>query len=187
MRRRKHGGFTQHQSNAHSVSGVRTSSAFSGSSFGAGFTLIELLVVIAIIGLLSAVVLASLTTTRLKALDTGRMQDIKALKLAIEMYASDNGGNNGNLYPIYLNCGAGYNVSNLAPLLVPRFISHIPQQLIDDGDQYVWGPGPGLSCAGATAARQYGILAVLTTMTTCKTGTDINTGWWGTGTPECAF
>lgn len=51
-----------------------------------GFTLIELLVVIAIIGLLSSVVLASLSTARAKARDAHRMADIKNITLALEMY-----------------------------------------------------------------------------------------------------
>ncbi|MHB8660348.1 MAG: prepilin-type N-terminal cleavage/methylation domain-containing protein [Minisyncoccota bacterium] len=60
-----------------------------------GFTLIELLVVIAIIGVLSSVVLASLSTARLRANDARRLSDMHALVTALEMYANDHGG----LYP----------------------------------------------------------------------------------------
>ena len=51
-----------------------------------GFTLIELLVVIAIIGILSSVVLTSLTGARAKGRDTRRVSDISQLRLALEMY-----------------------------------------------------------------------------------------------------
>ena len=51
-----------------------------------GFTLIELLVVIAIIGILSSVVLASLSTARQKSRDAKRVSDIGQIQLALELY-----------------------------------------------------------------------------------------------------
>jgi len=51
-----------------------------------GFTLIELLAVIAIIGILSSVVLASITTARIKSHDAKRIADLGQLSLALEMY-----------------------------------------------------------------------------------------------------
>lgn len=51
-----------------------------------GFTLIELLVVVAIIGILSSIVLASLTTARKKGRDARRISDLKQLQLALELY-----------------------------------------------------------------------------------------------------
>lgn len=68
---------------------ARQSPSFSKKSV-AGFTLIELLVVIAIIGILSSVVLASLSTARLKARDVRRISDIKQIQLALELYADAN-------------------------------------------------------------------------------------------------
>lgn len=72
-----------------------------------GFTLIELLVVIAIIGILSAIVLASLNGARLRSKDAKRLSDISQLQLALELFydsckrfpvaplaTGDNGGNN---------------------------------------------------------------------------------------------
>ncbi|CAN5744073.1 hypothetical protein BH11PAT2_BH11PAT2_00900 [soil metagenome] len=58
-----------------------------------GFTLIELLVVIAIIGILSAVVLASLNSARSKANEARRVSDVQEIRKALEFYASDHNGN----------------------------------------------------------------------------------------------
>jgi len=51
-----------------------------------GFTLIELLVVIAIIGILSAVVLASLNTARQKGADAAVQADLNTVQTEAEMY-----------------------------------------------------------------------------------------------------
>ena len=87
-----------------------------------GFTLIELLVVISIIGLLSSLVLASLSTARAKARDAQRKSDLHQIELALVQYASDNGGN----YPALTYDGSWNNWSSLIPYLVPKYISRIP-------------------------------------------------------------
>ncbi|HET9641717.1 MAG TPA: type II secretion system protein [Candidatus Paceibacterota bacterium] len=59
-----------------------------------GFTLIELLVVIAIIGILSAVVLASLSTARSKGNDAAIQSDLSTIQTQAEIFY----GNNSNSY-----------------------------------------------------------------------------------------
>jgi prepilin-type N-terminal cleavage/methylation domain-containing protein len=57
-----------------------------------GFTLIELLVVIAIIGLLSSIVLASLSGARSKSRDTKRVAEMRSIETALTLYALSNNG-----------------------------------------------------------------------------------------------
>lgn len=75
-----------------------------------GFTVIELLVVIVIIGILSAVIIVSLTVSRAKSRDNQRIVHIQELQKALELYFSDN-----NSYPTSLDA------------LVPNYISSLPQ------------------------------------------------------------
>ncbi len=57
-----------------------------------GFTLIELLVVIAVIGILSAVILVSLSVARMKARDAVRIHGVRELHDAMELYLSGHPG-----------------------------------------------------------------------------------------------
>jgi len=56
-----------------------------------GFTLIELLVVISVIGLLSSVLLASLSVARKKAQTAAAFQDLKEIQKALELYYDKHG------------------------------------------------------------------------------------------------
>ncbi len=58
-----------------------------------GFTLIELLVVIAIIGILSAVVLASLNTARTRGNDAAVQSNLAAIRTQAEIYYGSTGNN----------------------------------------------------------------------------------------------
>lgn len=73
----------------------------------AGFTLIELLVVISIIAMLASIVLTSVNDARTKARDVRRIQDLKQIQIALELYFNDHGN-----YPVIspdFN-GAGFRV-----------------------------------------------------------------------------
>ncbi len=91
-----------------------------------GFTLIELLVVIAIIGLLSAVVLASLNAARTKARDARRLSDMQSVVQALQLYANDNNGT----YPPTPTCTGGIgnfcSLSSITSALVPKYIPTMP-------------------------------------------------------------
>ena len=82
-----------------------------------GFTLIELLVVIAIIGLLSGIVLASLSGARSKGRDAKRVADLKQLQLALQLYYDQNSS-----YPV----GDGYVSTQLTALTTGGYISVLP-------------------------------------------------------------
>ena len=81
---------------------------------GAGFTLIELLVVIAIIGILSAVVLASLNTARTKGNDAGIKANLNSVETQAALYllnnnsygAFDNGSGGPAVCPVSGTSGA---------------------------------------------------------------------------------
>ncbi|MAG12320.1 hypothetical protein CL630_00725 [bacterium] len=101
-----------------------------GDPGSAGFTLIELLVVIAIIGILSAVVLASLNSARQKSRDAKRVADLKQLQLALELYYDDNS----SVYP-----------ATLAPLKTGNYIPVIAQDPTGGSYNY-FAIGSGASC-----------------------------------------
>ena len=62
------------------------------------FTLVELLVVIAIIGILSAIVMSSMSAARAQSRDGKRTTDIKQIQLALGLYYDAN-----NTYPMNIS------------------------------------------------------------------------------------
>ncbi len=56
-----------------------------------GFTVIELLIVISIIGILAAIILASMSAARAKGRDARRYRDIEEIHTAIELFIDNHG------------------------------------------------------------------------------------------------
>lgn len=102
-----------------------------------GFTLIELLVVISIIGLLSSIVLASVSNVRADARDARRISDLRQLQTALQLYAEDNGGlypSTGSISTVYMDPGCTQSVSsphqktpNWIPGLTTKYIGVLPR------------------------------------------------------------
>ncbi|HEC93884.1 MAG TPA: type II secretion system protein [Candidatus Kaiserbacteria bacterium] len=86
-----------------------------------GFTLIELLVVIAIIGLLSAVIVASLNAARLKADDTQRISELHQIRKALEIYYDTN-----RSYPTGSFDSRNSSWKTFSNYLVPAYMPKVP-------------------------------------------------------------
>lgn len=89
-----------------------------------GFTLIELMVVSAIIALLTSIILGSLGEAKAKGRDSERVQEIKTLQTAIELYQLEFG------YPNPGSTGLAKSGSSLTStmqgLVTEKFLSEIP-------------------------------------------------------------
>lgn len=122
-----------------------------------GFTLIELLIVIAIIGILSTVVLASLSTARAKARDSSRLHQVNQIRNALVLYANDHGGkyplssgffclglNDGQqCWPGYTHNAGGSGIAGNTALTVALapYISNLPADPDPTrpvGDRYIY-------------------------------------------------
>ncbi|MBU6310621.1 prepilin-type N-terminal cleavage/methylation domain-containing protein [Patescibacteria group bacterium] len=128
-----------------------------------GFTLIELLVVIAIIGILSAVVLASLNTARVKSRDARRVADLKQLQLALQLFYDAN-----NAYPATLSA------------LTTAYIATVPNDPVGTAVPYGYDLASGgqsyALCAnleeGTNAALNSDVDVALTGATACVNTAD---------------
>ncbi|MDP2593411.1 MAG: prepilin-type N-terminal cleavage/methylation domain-containing protein, partial [bacterium] len=142
-----------------------------------GFTLIELLVVISIIGLLSAVVLASLNSARAKARDARRIADFATIQTALELFYDQTGSyprtifgrSTGSMQWAYfseclekgteLRCG--FTISNYQPVIskVPQDPSRSTSDPLADDKTY----RPVLPVGCDSAGQSYRIAALLET------------------------
>ena len=133
--------------------------------FKKGFTLMELLVAIAIIGILSSIVLTSLSSSRERAKDARRISDIKQIQIALELYYDVN-----STYPASIYTGnplaAFLKISN-DPNGSPYFYSQLSSgqdyhlgailqqtnKLLDEDDDVTGGfDGDSSNCAGGSGS-----------------------------------
>ena len=133
-----------------------------------GFSLIELLVVIAIIGLLSTMAVVSLNNARVKARDTRRMGDIKAVQTAIEMYKTQQ---TTDVVPTN-NTWATFGTQ------LASYMTALPSDPTNSGTVYSY-----VFCRNATADSKYLIAAVLEQNMAIQGDLDALPGL--TGTPTC--
>jgi len=97
-----------------------------------GFTIVELLIVIVVIAILAAITVVAYNGIQARGRDSARKNDLVFIKKALELYYIDNGR-----YPS-VSCASGCKIngawvstsdgswSNLAAVLVPKYISKLP-------------------------------------------------------------
>lgn len=135
-----------------------------------GFTLIELLVVIAIIGVLSAVVLASLNTARTKGNDAAIQSNLSTVQTQAEIYY---GGTGANTY------GALFTAANCPTAAGTMFYDDITiRNAIAATNAANGSPTPQCVATGTGTANAYAVLSALSSSGTTYWCTD-STGFAG--------
>lgn len=89
--------------------------------------MIELLIVIAIVGLLASVILTSMLNSRIKARDANRLENIRQLSTALELYYQDHSG-----FPVQAS------PATTIPGLAPTYLALLPLAPL---------PADGATCA----------------------------------------
>lgn len=141
-----------------------------------GFTLIELLVVVAIIGVLASVVLSSLGDARSSARDSVRKSDLRAFKLALELYHAEHGTyqvrgagwrGGGNGWFSYTN-GSTYSQSIAQELVDQGFLSRVAEDPLQDPGYMMYLCDAGQSYSLSTTLENPSIADITHVTTVCN-------------------
>lgn len=143
-----------------------------------GFTLIELLVVFMLIGLLSTIIIASLSSARAKGRDGRRIADVKSIQLALSLYYTQNG-----VYPKNI-----YSTSGSPPMdgLAPSYLPVVPTDP-GDGSNYKYAaystvsPACGNSLSSNILPVRYRLGAVLEDANNGELSRDVDAPLAGSG------
>ena len=121
-----------------------------------GFTLIELLVVIAIIGILSAVVLASLNSARSKGNDAAVKSNMSTIQVQAELYYDSNSSRYGSAAVAGVDCGGTFTANTM--LADPTITSALAATKSANGAAALYCnlPATGASYAIATPLKTAG-------------------------------
>jgi prepilin-type N-terminal cleavage/methylation domain-containing protein len=121
-----------------------------------GFTIIELLVVVSIIGLLSSIMVVTARSSRAKARDNQRVQNLQQIQRSLEIYAANNGG----AYPTLAGGAPGsYFASsnpNAATYWTPlqtALSPYVTLPVTDASYSYVYANGPMMPCMTFTGPQ----------------------------------
>lgn len=109
-----------------------------------GFTIVELLIVIVVIAILAAISIVAYNGIQQRARDSERSAEMQTVEKALAMYFIDNGS-----YPTCSNAvyvpgaaASGCYLATIASSLVPKYISNIPLDPINSGnDRYQYAVG----------------------------------------------
>lgn len=102
-----------------------------------GFTIVELLIVIVVVGILAAISIISYSGIQQRARDSQRLQDVKTISKALELYFADHGrypeSGCGASCPATKKINASWATTSdgtwtiLEDALVPKYISSLPK------------------------------------------------------------
>ena len=141
-----------------------------------GFTLIELLVVIAIIGILAALVTASISDSRAKSRDAARLSQLNELETALELYYLDH-----DQYPVVF----AVPLTDLEGELSPTYIRAIPDDPLYTGTLCQLSSDGGNYCYNSNTGQGYTLLAAHEGSDSYCKVTNNDPGWNGTF-PDCS-
>jgi prepilin-type N-terminal cleavage/methylation domain-containing protein/prepilin-type processing-associated H-X9-DG protein len=115
------------------------------------FTLIELMVAIGIIGILAALILPTLSKSKLSARATGCINNLRQIGLALQLYADENDNRYPTMYDAPIG-GEGIVTTNLLPTVDKVLVSYLTSSNLlrcpsdsrglfeQTGCSYAWNP-----------------------------------------------